>query len=436
MYLKLNIGGPDEFSFYREKVINGVIDRVPPAQYGYALPLKEEILFGEEMKVLFTEQIECSKPLTFDVVVTVTKSTDPKDTIVLRKEDLLIICEDRQIKLQIDYTRIPVKHLNGNNFVIEIGKIGGESKSYIADVNGNKYDHANKGNIRVEKKFASIDLSRALTEVIYSKDVQLCDVSFEEEKYTLELHDEIVSHIGLTNNQDRVRVSNISCHEKTSVLEAMVQILPSPEGRRFLKNEGHRDTSIDLFEKLRDAVVVEDGSRSLLSSSSTGTTKHRLRNLNIIPSDSEKERYSSTEEQMKEEKRLLSFISDGFEEDDTNIVEMEVIASGLSQELNKQRNADIMALESRLEQEKKEEMEELKKEKKEEMEELETRLERGKKEEMEDLKRELIQEKQKEKKEELEELKQEMKSLAMQGMFVLIGCSVTGIALYLTMRRN
>ena len=405
------------------------------------MPLKEDILFGEEIKILFSEEIECSVPLTFDIKVTVTNSIDT-DT-VLDKEDLIVICEGRQIKIQIDYTRIPIEFLNGNNFEIEVGKVGGESVSYIADIHGNKYDHVNKGNVRVVKRFAQVDLSRALTVVTYAKDVKSCATFSSEEE---SLKNEISSHMGLPNSssKNRVRVSDIFCDQSESRLEAKVEIFPSPEGRKLLNGDGqHQDnsssTSMELYERLRDAAaVLNESSRNLLASS-LGRARYTLHHLKIIPSDSDMKKYSSTEEQLKRERNLLSGSFDVNEtgDQDISVVEFEVIASGLSEEMNRQRNADIATLESRLEMEKKDEMDELKRELKEQKEiEME-----GKKKEMDEFKREL-----KEQKEiEMEELKtlirtgsqsNNMEEVAGQGMLILIGCSVTCLAMYLALRRD
>ena len=62
-----NVGGPYEFTFSREEIITGVIDLSRPEQYGRALPLREDVIGDEEITVLFTEALDCSLPLSFDV---------------------------------------------------------------------------------------------------------------------------------------------------------------------------------------------------------------------------------------------------------------------------------------------------------------------------------------------------------------------------------
>lgn len=66
-----NVGGPDEFSSNRADIITGVIDRSRPEQYGNALPLREDVIVGEEITVVFTEDLDCSLPLSFDIQMTI-----------------------------------------------------------------------------------------------------------------------------------------------------------------------------------------------------------------------------------------------------------------------------------------------------------------------------------------------------------------------------
>ena len=63
-------GSPD-LSRYCEEILVGVKDTIRPKQYGKELPLKDSVLFGEEMSILFTEKLDCSFPLKFDVSLTI-----------------------------------------------------------------------------------------------------------------------------------------------------------------------------------------------------------------------------------------------------------------------------------------------------------------------------------------------------------------------------
>ena len=64
-------GAPDDFNAYRTQSIIGVIDRFEPKLYGSPLPLRDLLIPGEEVVLMFTEPIMCTKPYRFrlDVVV-------------------------------------------------------------------------------------------------------------------------------------------------------------------------------------------------------------------------------------------------------------------------------------------------------------------------------------------------------------------------------
>ncbi len=62
------LGGPADMDSYSTPVLSGIIDLTPPEQYGRALPLRDSVLIGEEVVVLFTEPV---RPEAFDLRVTV-----------------------------------------------------------------------------------------------------------------------------------------------------------------------------------------------------------------------------------------------------------------------------------------------------------------------------------------------------------------------------
>ena len=51
------LGGPADLDLYSTPIISGIIDLTRPEQYGRALPLRESVLVGEEMAVVFTEPV-------------------------------------------------------------------------------------------------------------------------------------------------------------------------------------------------------------------------------------------------------------------------------------------------------------------------------------------------------------------------------------------
>jgi hypothetical protein len=64
-------GAPDDFNTYRTQSIIGVIDRSEPKLYGSPLPLRDLVIPGEEVILIFTEPILCVKPYRFELDVVV-----------------------------------------------------------------------------------------------------------------------------------------------------------------------------------------------------------------------------------------------------------------------------------------------------------------------------------------------------------------------------
>ena len=56
-------GGPDEIKMYSETILTGVIDTGPPKQYGKELPLRNDLIVGEELVIIFTESLDCETPI-------------------------------------------------------------------------------------------------------------------------------------------------------------------------------------------------------------------------------------------------------------------------------------------------------------------------------------------------------------------------------------
>lgn len=48
-----------------------VVDRVEPEMYGKALPIRSDVVPGEEVVMMFTEPIDCEIPYRFNLTVTV-----------------------------------------------------------------------------------------------------------------------------------------------------------------------------------------------------------------------------------------------------------------------------------------------------------------------------------------------------------------------------
>ena len=62
---------PDGINSFHQVVLSGVVDLTRPEQYGSPLPLRDTVLLGEEVTVVFTESIDCGRPFTFEIEVDV-----------------------------------------------------------------------------------------------------------------------------------------------------------------------------------------------------------------------------------------------------------------------------------------------------------------------------------------------------------------------------
>jgi len=150
------LGGPADMDVYSTPILSGIIDLTPPEQYGRALPLRESVLVGEEIAVVFTEPVRCE---AFDLLITVDSIRVQMDR---NDPSIQIVCDGRKVAFQIDPTKINVKDWIGMSFSVEMGQINKsnvKSKSNMFDMNGNPIER----NVKFEKTFADIDLEQAST---------------------------------------------------------------------------------------------------------------------------------------------------------------------------------------------------------------------------------------------------------------------------------
>lgn len=322
--------------------------------------MKEEILFGEDIVVMFTEDIDCSYPYTFDILVDVEDDEDADTDLKLEKGQLHIICEGRQIRFQVDYTQIDLDLIQGRQFEVYIGKVGVDSKSYVADKNGNPLDLIT-GFIRFEKRFAAIDARRTLTEFVFSKEDPLIDCSNNND--TIASNDLVSNLSALTGVSDpgRLRVSDVKCYQSDSTIHAKVEILPINEGRRKLKGFSNSKAlgSTTLFSKLCNTTNNDDTHSRRLREEIKGNIS--INQVRFVYSSEDLKRYGSTEAQKQEEERLLSAILEQSDEKGTS-------TSSIIEAINSKNDferSELRSLGERLKHEKEEQetnIEELKKE--------------------------------------------------------------------------
>merc|ERR1712038_1638944 len=230
------LGGPADMDLYSTPILSGIIDLTPPEQYGRALPLRDSILVGEEITVLFTEPVQCE---AFDLLVTVDDIG-----VELDRSDppIQIVCDGRKVGFQIDPTQINVEDWIGKSFTVEMGKISTgnvESKSNIFDFNGN----AIKQNVKFEKTFADIDLDKAsVSFTVTLNEMNQCD-DVSSQICADEVKEKIVSLLILNSGDGkRIEVESVSKLQEEGTVTAKVKILSTDlaGNGRMLR---HGDTS-------------------------------------------------------------------------------------------------------------------------------------------------------------------------------------------------
>jgi len=431
-----DVGGPDEFNFARDEIITGVIDLVAPEQYGEVVPLREDVIVGEEMVVVFTEPLDCTLPLSFDVQVTVNKLE-----IVLKKDDLLVICEGRKIGIQLDLSvGIEPSQLIGEQFTVELGKVGDGSKGSIKDIHGNPMDPL-KNSIKFSRQFGDLDLSSATTLLLINRALldNTCDnFALEHLHLEAEITSELVSTIGL-QNEEAIVVRDLYCQSMNTVgATVVIQAKDDNElgTRRLLGNASGDVTTFDVYRKLQDILTgkLSDANGRRLVSSKPKIVAHSVR---IIPHERDMAKFvTSTADRGKEDLMYhIASPSEGIAASDDEVLkklekyeaelengftdnlnkEKESYFFALEERLNKQRDMEIAVLNKQRDMEiavlnKQRDMEiaVLKREQSLEFEVLEKRFLEGKSNSVVDLK----------------------EMFMLQGIAVLIGCSVATIALY------
>ncbi|GFH57847.1 hypothetical protein CTEN210_14323 [Chaetoceros tenuissimus] len=424
-------GGPEDFDYYRESSIVGVIDNSRPEQFGKVLPLRDDIMFGEEMTIIFTEPIDCSFPFKFDVNMTV--DDDWRNPYL--KDKFHIICDGRQIRLQIDHTNTNPEIILGKSFKLEVGRVsGGSDQSGIFDVHGNKrYRDALAGPapIIVERKFADINLKRALTKFTVSKqgeEVNCSQMDSSSEQVRDELRSELAAFSN-SGNKERFVISEISCDDRQSKIDAKIEILAQEDsGRRGLLKANSKnvkegmETSTRILAVLQKSLKkeMEQGGRRL----AVGSTL-TLSNVHIIPGAHDVEKFSGTEEQKEEERQLLEYATSGLMESQSGLGEIMNELRREKEAERKEHEAEINVLTQQMQMEQEEIRAELRREKEKERKEHEAEI------------NVLTQQMQMEQ-EEIRSLTEHIlgggkiqNAFVMQGLVLVLGCAVAGFSVYL-----
>lgn len=297
--------GPDEIREFQESTITGVYDVTPPEQYGMeALPLRHDIIIGEEIEVYFTEDIECkSNPYSFDMKADII-DTDYQNLDI---GDFQIHCEGRKLGFHFDMSMIDPDAIIGKEFRVEIGNFESGSKG-ITDIHGNEMVSTNNV-IVIEKRFAQLNLDSASTTFTFVMENVTCtDESVQEQ--SPQVRSEIASIIGLESDE-RVQTYDLTCLDGSQII-ADAEILPEVAERRKLRMSNEKlATSSELVREFRNQSrdeigenVVDISRRSLKAT----TPKYSVRNILLIPSIEDKDQFGSSSEQLAKEKSMKSMI--------------------------------------------------------------------------------------------------------------------------------
>jgi len=332
--------GPSEVQGFQESVITGTYDITRPEQYGKATPLRQDIIIGEEISVYFTEELFCQKPLTFDIKVDII-GTNYSDSVQggtsLQKRDLHVICEGRRIGFQLDLSvGIEVHAILGKEFEVEIGKIGPGSLSSLQDKNENPMDPL-KGNIKVSKRFANLDLSSATTSFVLSMENSTCSTESLEADSD-KVRNEIIAIIGI--DEGRVKLGDKSCQLASTIVVEVV-IDPPPVGRRRLmaRNDVDYFDSQTIFSILRDTLDGKEESQGR-KLKTEATTQYSVSSMKLLPGIDDTLKFSSSNKDKKEEDKLIQW---GFAQErksrNHNLVSVDEQLED-QRELRQQYNAD------------------------------------------------------------------------------------------------
>lgn len=295
-----DLGGPAEINGHQTSILPGVIDLSRPERYGEPLPLKEKIIAGEEVVVVFTEDLDCSEPLPFEIAVRI------RDTVDLTEDNLDIRCEGRKIGLQIKLVSVQYEDLLGKEFQVEIGKIRNGSAN-VFDLNGNGMEY----NVIFSRSFAEIDLSAASTSFRLLLENFSSPEGSTNEEISNYIAEEIISAADI-NNKERLSLSDVSYDHTSQRASARVHISPLPledDGlRRLHGNAMHENHAVKVFYAIQSAAEKKNA-RKLSTIINGEQILFSISDFEVIPSIEDTETFKTQPEREEEENILYQIAS-------------------------------------------------------------------------------------------------------------------------------
>lgn len=427
-----SLGGPDNIDSFRESILSGVIDVTPPAQYGEALPLKNDILLGEEVVIAFTEDLDCSRPFSFEIEVDVVGTNYRFDN-----DNLHIICEGRKIGFNLDPTQIlNPSELLGKTFAVSLGSIDPSLSKNVKDSNGNELVY----NIEFQRTFAA-NQNLGTTSTSFGLRVRMLQgmtCSHQSKAILSEtLKGDIASLLDLSDST-RLNITKFYCRDGLGEVDLRMKILPDSSDQkpgiynRVLGSDSRQsDSPHELLIKLAthwNSKKNQLGGRKLFA-----MDNFTLKEMKFHPSSKDIETYNTSSENRVKERELYNEISmfhglpSKLKEDRRLSKELEELKGelvNLREKYTAENHAELSKLEqleNKLKREKEEEMRELKMETRQEMEQLLLLEERLHKLDMSN---------------QMSAMQGLVLSVAMQGLILFVGCMVSAVAMYCFMKRN
>ena len=288
-------GAPEEVEKFREEIISGVYDLVPPEQYGRrALPLRYDIIFGEEMQVLFTESIWCEKPQLFTIEIELVGTN-----ITLSNKNGYLQVNCRENILGFHLKNILPEDVAGKEFKVVIEGVQDKARNEI------------ENSITFTKRFANLDLDGASTTFKFTMTNTTCTEEGANAQSD-EVRDEIASHIGL-ESVERVQIHSLDCLENSKLI-VDAEILPEEQEtthrklRNLISQKSRKNTYglvVDLKNHVESMPNRDRGSRALKESSDIRS--YSVSAIGIRPSEKDKLKFSSSQDELLEENTMRSY---------------------------------------------------------------------------------------------------------------------------------
>jgi hypothetical protein len=291
-----NLGGPDDFNNFRDVILSGVIDLTPPELYGEVLPLKNEILLGEQVLIPFTEPLDCSRPFSFEIEVMVLNTNFRFDN-----DNLHIICEGRTIGFNFDPGEVMNPELLlGQTFQVTLGSINPQYSKNVRDTNGNEL----KSNIAFQRSFvATQNLNAASTSFGIRARLLENNSCTNETKSILSdaIKSDLVSLMEITNSS-QILTHRTYCIEGSRDIDLKMTILPFPSQEH---SHDHPHALLHKLKRYTESDIISSNKRRKLSTISMFS----IRDMQFHPSDVDIKRYLTPGNIRERERHILHDLS-------------------------------------------------------------------------------------------------------------------------------